>query len=113
MIALVAAFLACGGLTEQETQDGADPSSPSTAAGRSAPSVTRPAPVRVADDIGVPSAIALGSDLVLFTTKQTMLHGRLSSAGGLYVVHKRLGPALLLSRDRGDAHYDALAIDGA
>ena len=108
MILTAAAFLACGGLTEQATQ-GTDPPS--------VDGTTEPAhyavPVKVADDVGIPSAIAIGDERVVFTTKQTMLHGRLGNAGGLFVVHKRLGPALLVSMDPGDARYDALAIDEA
>ncbi len=120
MLASSAVLLAaCGGLTDQsssrEVGGGGDVSG-SERAGRpssGAPAAGQPTAnaERVADDIGVPGAIALASDRVLFTTTKTKLHGELRDTGGLFVVHKRLGPALLVALDEKGARYDALAVD--
>jgi len=52
----------------------------------------------VADGLGAPSAIAITSDAVLFTTRSTMLGGGLVAAGGLFVASKRAGTPLMQAR---------------
>jgi len=66
----------------------------------------------VADGLGAPSAIAITSDAVLFTTRSTMLGGELVAAGGLFVASKRAGTPLMLTVDHQGATYETLVTDG-
>ncbi len=116
MVASSAVLLAaCGGLTDQSSSresPGGDVTAPEGSTGAASGSGQPAAKAeRVAVDVGVPSAIAVASDRVLFTTSKTKLHGELRDAAGLFVVHKRLGPALLVAMDDKGARFDALAVD--
>lgn len=109
---LVAA--ACGGLADQGTGSSDDVSGPARGRaggeGAAAPSASSGTPEHVTSDVGVPSAIALATDRLVIATRRTMLNGSLREAGGLFVVHERLGPSLLVAMDDGSATYDALAV---
>lgn len=113
----ILSLAACGGLTDQgASRDPNGDVSASDRSGGTSPGTTEPAPPapvaeRVAADVGVPSAIAAASDRIVFTTTKTKLHGELRDAGGLFFVHKRLGPALLVAMDEKGATYDAIALD--
>ena len=74
--------------------------------------IQRPTPEAVATDVGTPSALVLDGDLVVFTTRATMLSGELVEAGALFVADKRVAPALMIGLDREGATYLALATDG-
>lgn len=68
-------------------------------------------PDSIADGLGLPTAIAMTDESVLFTTRTTTIGGERVEAGALYVADKRVGPALVLTVDRQGASYEALATD--
>lgn len=104
-LAIVAFLAACGGQTAAPTVvTESIPNAPLP--------VERPVPEAVADDVGTPSALALDGDLVVFTTRATMLNGALVHAGALFVADKRSPDALMIGLDREGATYLALATDG-
>jgi hypothetical protein len=69
-------------------------------------------PDHVAEGVGTPSALAMTADSVVFTTHDTVVSGERVAAGALFVVDKRVGPALLVDVDRQGASFDALTTDG-
>jgi hypothetical protein len=69
-------------------------------------------PQHIADGLGNPTALAMTTDRVLFTTRNTTIGGERAAAGGLYVADKTVGPALLVMADRQGASFDALTTDG-
>jgi hypothetical protein len=113
----VALLAACGGLADQSTTNGNDVAAPErghalTTIAPTPNAETVAAPDVVAEDAGVPSAIALTDDRVFFTTRTTLQSGVMNDAGALFAVFKRPGShALLLSTDKHSAHYEALALD--
>lgn len=109
---LLAFLAACGGSVDTTTT-----SDPATLPQRPAEQGTYvpPAasgPEHVADGLGAPSAIAMTSDSVLFTTRSTMLGGELVAAGGLFAASKQAGAPQMLAVDHQGATYEALVTDG-
>ena len=115
VVALLAALSACGGQVEEvlapapATPGVPQAALPSAAAAEAASSV---GPSQLAEGVGVPSAIALTPESVVFTTSATRIGGELVQAGALFVADKRTGPALMIHVDRQGASFDTLAVDG-
>ena len=110
---LLIVIAACGGQvgTDPVASEGALPA-PQREGDQGLYQPTSTAPDHVADGVGAPSALAMTDERVVFTTHNTNIGGELVAAGGLFVVDKRVGPALMISADRQGASFDALATDG-
>ena len=111
---LLAFLAACGGSVEDpapvSTPLPAAPSPPAAEQGIYQPPTTK-GPDHVADGLGSPSALAMTSDRVLFTTRSATAGGQQIAAGALYVADKRVGPARMIALDRRGASFDALTVD--
>ncbi len=116
-VALLAALVACGGQVADHAvvQDAL----PSVPAGVTQPPSTRPLPTgpeQVASDVGVPSALVVLGDSIVFTTSATKLGSELVQAGALFVASAKTAragaPPLMLHVDPQGASFDTLALDG-
>lgn len=117
-VALLAALVACGGQVADEAlvQD-ALPTVPPGSNGQGVPARPLPGgPEQVASDVGVPSALVVSGESIVFTTTATKLGGELVQAGALFVASARTAragaPPLMLHVDPQGASFDALALDG-
>ncbi len=106
------ALAACGGQVDEGTSRDAAPTVPPGMIDPPASRTNAGGPEQVASDVGVPSAIAVTTDAVVFTTSATRLGGELVQAGALFVADKRTGPALMLHVDPQGASFDALTVSG-
>ncbi len=114
--ALLSLFTACGGRADEGTTIEGSVSStlppPSDTGGFAPPMpATSAGPERIAEGVGTPSALAVTSDRIVFTTRSTIVAGETVATGALFVRDKDVGPALMLAVDRQGASYDALATD--
>jgi hypothetical protein len=113
-ILLAALLAACGGRTDNPTAEGGTGAAVPARAPADAPAQAPApsAPESMASDVGAPSAMVLDGDLVVFTTRTSRIGTELVAAGGLFVVDKRVPPALMIDVDRRGATFDALVTDG-
>jgi hypothetical protein len=109
---LLAVLAACGGSVDPgSTGDPAPPLAPSGEQGIYRPTASG-GPDAIAQGVGVPSALALTPERVIFTTRSTVLGGVSAAAGAVFVADKRVGPPLMLTVDRQGASFDGLVVDG-
>ena len=107
---LVLSFVACGGRAES-TGPSQDVGTTLPERGTEEVAVQAPKTPEQIADVGVPSALALQGDFAVFTTRKTRVGGELVDVGALFVVDKRVPPALMIALDKRGATFDALTTD--